>query len=201
MILWDSKVGKLNKNLKMIPGALLAVIVGVMVNYIFANSFPQLFLEASHRVDLPTSILKSGITDLLVFPNFNAYNNPVVYSVAVTLAIVASIESLLSIEASDRLDPYHRITPLNRELFAQGTGNIVSGLLGGLPVTAVIVRTSANLLAGAVSSYSTIIHGVLLAISIVLFPLILNSIPLSALSAILLIVGFKLYCWWDGNPI
>ena len=192
MILWDSKVGKLNKNLKMIPGALLAVIVGVMVNYIFANWFPQLFLEASHRVDLPTSILKSGITDLLVFPNFNAYNNPVVYSVAVTLAIVASIESLLSIEASDRLDPHHRITPLNRELLAQGTGNIVSGLLGGLPVTAVIVRTSANLLAGAVSSYSTIIHGVLLAISIVLFPLLLNSIPLSALSAILLIVGFKL---------
>ena len=192
MILWDSKVGKLNKNLKMIPGALLAVIVGVMFNYIFANWFPQLFLEESHRVDLPTSILKSGITDLLVFPNFNAYNNPVVYSVAVTLAIVASIESLLSIEASDRLDPHHRITPLNRELLAQGTGNIVSGLLGGLPVTAVIVRTSANLLAGAVSSYSTIIHGVLLAISIVLFPLLLNSIPLSALSAILLIVGFKL---------
>lgn len=192
MILWDSKISKLSKALKLIPGALLAVVVGVVINKFFSVYYPDFFLEASHRVDLPTSILKSGISDLIVFPDFTGFRNPYVYSVAITLAIVASIESLLSIEATDRLDPYHRITPLNRELFAQGTGNIISGLLGGLPVTSVVVRTSANLLAGAVSRYSTIIHGVLLALSIVLFPLLLNSIPLSALSAILLIVGFKL---------
>lgn len=192
MLLWDALVPKMSKVLRFIPGALMAVLMGIVLNQAFGAWAPALFLEASHRVDLPTGILHSGISDLIVFPNFNAWNNPRVYTVAITLAIVASIESLLSIEAGDQIDPHHRITPLNRELFAQGAGNIASGLIGGLPVTAVIVRTSANVLAGAVSKMSTILHGILLLGSILIFPRILNTIPLSSLAAILLIVGFKL---------
>ena len=192
MIIWDAHIAKISKALKLIPGALIAVLAGVLINRAFGIWLPDFFLEASHRVDLPTGILQSGITDLIIFPDFMAYTNPKIYTVAITLALVASIESLLSIEAGDQIDPYHRITPLNRELVAQGVGNITSGFLGGLPVTAVIVRTSANVLAGAVSRASTILHGILLAVSIIVFPLILNSIPLSSLAAVLLLVGFKL---------
>lgn len=192
MLAWDSFVTKLGGFFRFVPGALMAVATGILFNEAFGLWMPELFLEASHRVDLPTGILHSGLSDLILFPDFNAWNNPKIYSVAFTIAVVASIESLLSIEAGDQIDPYKRITPLNRELVAQGIGNLCSGFIGGLPVTAVIVRTSANVLAGAVSKYSTIIHGILLIISILLFPLLLNSIPLSSLAAILLIVGFKL---------
>lgn len=192
MLAWDSLVAKLGGFIRFIPGALMAVLMGILINEAFGFWSHELFLEASHRVDLPTGIIHSGITDLIIFPDFTFWNNPKIYSVAITLAIVASIESLLSIEAGDQIDPHHRITPLNRELIAQGIGNICSGFIGGLPVTAVIVRTSANVLAGAISKFSTIFHGTLLVLSIVIFPQLLNKIPLSSLAAILLIVGFKL---------
>ncbi|MFM8569063.1 MAG: solute carrier family 23 protein, partial [Candidatus Kapaibacterium sp.] len=114
------------------------------------------------------------------------------WTVAVTLALVASLESLLSLEAADKLDPLNRVSPPNRELYAQGVGNIVSGLLGGLPVTAVIVRTSANVSASAKSKASAILHGVLLLSCVAFIPELLNRIPLSALAAVLIMVGSKL---------
>jgi MFS superfamily sulfate permease-like transporter len=129
---------------------------------------------------------------MLTFPDFAALARPDVWLVAVTIAIVASLETLLSIDAMDQLDPYHRITPKNRELLAQGTGNGVSSLLGGLPITAVIVRSTANLSAGATSRVSTIFHGALLLVSVAFAANLLNEIPLASLAAILIMVGFKL---------
>jgi MFS superfamily sulfate permease-like transporter len=130
--------------------------------------------------------------DLLIFPDFSAISSPKIVNVAFTIALIGSIESLLSVEAIDKLDPQHRSTPLNRELFAQGVGNIFSGLLGGIPVTAVILRSSTNLIAGAVSKFSAIFHGFLFIICIVFIPQFLNSIPMASLAALLILVGYKL---------
>jgi len=126
------------------------------------------------------------------FPNFNAITNPEIWVVAFTIALVASLETLLCVEATDKLDPHKNVTPTNRELLAQGTGNILSGLVGGLPITQVIVRSSANIQSGGRTKLSAIIHGLLLLISVILIPTLLNKIPLSVLAAILLVVGYKL---------
>jgi MFS superfamily sulfate permease-like transporter len=125
-------------------------------------------------------------------PDFRFFTNPVVWTTGLTIAIVASLETLLSIEAADEMDPFNRVTPTNRELKAQGIGNMVSGLLGGLPLTSVIVRTSANINSGAKTKMSAIVHGMLLLLSAAFFPMILNLIPLSALAAVLIYTGFKL---------
>jgi MFS superfamily sulfate permease-like transporter len=126
------------------------------------------------------------------FPNFAVITNPQVWVVAFTIALVASLETLLCVEATDKIDPHKNVTPTNRELLAQGTGNIISGMIGGLPITQVIVRSSANIQSGGRSKMSAIIHGFFLLISVVLIPTLLNKIPLSVLAAILLIVGYKL---------
>ena len=126
------------------------------------------------------------------FPNFAAITNPEIWIVAFTIALVASLETLLCVEATDKLDPHKNVTPTNRELLAQGTGNILSGLVGGLPITQVIVRSSANIQSGGRTKLSAIIHGFLLLISVIIIPRLLNMIPLSVLAAILLIVGYKL---------
>jgi MFS superfamily sulfate permease-like transporter len=126
------------------------------------------------------------------FPNFNAITNPEVWIVGFTIALVASLETLLCVEATDKLDPHKNVTPTNRELLAQGTGNIISGMIGGLPITQVIVRSSANIQSGGRTKLSAIIHGFLLLISVLLIPTLLNKIPLSVLAAVLLIVGYKL---------
>ena len=125
-------------------------------------------------------------------PDWSQLGNTAVLTVAVTLALVASLETLLSIEAVDELDPYQRVTPTNRELKAQGLGNIVSGLLGGLPVTSVIVRSSANVNSGAKTKMSTIYHGTLLLLCVAFIPALLNQIPKSALAAVLIFTGYKL---------
>ncbi|MFN5370477.1 MAG: SulP family inorganic anion transporter, partial [Bacteroidia bacterium] len=189
MNFWDNYLIKWLKFLRFVPGALMAVGIGIAINALAPETIQ---LQQEHLVSLPTNILKGSISDIFVFPNFDALNQPAVYKVALTIAIIASIESLLSVEATDQLDPSHYITPTNRELMAQGSGNIVSGLLGGIPVTAVIVRSSANILAGAQTRISAIVHAVLLVITVVFIPSILNLIPLSALAAILLTVGYKL---------
>jgi MFS superfamily sulfate permease-like transporter len=134
----------------------------------------------------------SGAGSFFVFPDLSQLSNPKIYIAAITIAIVASIETLLSIEACDKMDSAHRITPLNQELKAQGIGNFVSGLLGGLPVTSVIVRSSANINSGARTKASTISHGLILLIALLAIPGMLNQIPLSCLAAILLVVGYKL---------
>jgi MFS superfamily sulfate permease-like transporter len=190
LIAWD-KVPFLKK-LKLVPGALVAVVIGVVLNEIFMSTGSSLAIAKEHLVSLPVPTSLEEFKQIIVTPNFSGITNSKVWVVAFTIAIVASIETLLSIEASDRMDVQKRYTDTNVELKAQGIGNMVSSLLGGLPLTSVIVRSSANSNSGAKSKMSTIIHGVLLLVSVVTIPLILNKIPLATLAAILLLVGYKL---------
>ena len=180
------------KKIKAIPGALIAVVVGIAINETFKATGSPLVISQEHLVNLPTASNFNEFVGQFSFPNLSAISNPNVWVIALTLAIVASIETLLCIEASDKMDPLKRYTNSNRELFAQGIGNIASGLIGGLPMTSVIVRTSANVNSGAKSKTSTIIHGFLLLIAVLAIPLILNKIPLACLAAILLMIGYKL---------
>ncbi|MCV9926193.1 SulP family inorganic anion transporter [Flavobacterium sp. LS1R49] len=190
LIAWD-KVPFLQK-LKLIPGALIAVIAGIVVNEIFVSTGSPLAIGKEHLVSLPIPTSFDEFKAIIVTPNFAGITNPQVWVVALTIAIVASIETLLCIEAADRMDVQKRYTNTNVELKAQGIGNIVSSLLGGLPMTSVVVRSSANNNAGAKSKMSAIIHGVLLLISVLAIPMILNKIPLATLATILILVGYKL---------
>jgi len=190
LIAWD-KIPALKK-LKLIPGALVAVITGVILNEIFTLSGSPLAIQKEHLVSLPIPTSFEEFKTIIVTPNFSSITNQKVWVVALTIAIVASIETLLCIEAADRMDFQKRYTNPNVELKAQGIGNMISSLLGGLPMTSVVVRTSANNNAGAKSKMSAIIHGVLLLISVLAIPSILNKIPLATLAAILLLVGYKL---------
>ena len=190
LIAWD-KVSFLKK-LKLIPGALVAVIAGIILNEIFISSGSALAIGKEHLVSLPIPTSFEEFKAIIVTPNFAGITNPQVWVVGLTIAIVASIETLLCIEASDRMDAQKRYTNTNVELKAQGIGNMVSALLGGLPMTSVVVRSSANNNAGAKSKMSAIIHGVLLLISVLAIPAILNKIPLATLATILILVGYKL---------
>ena len=192
LILWDKPFVKRNKILKLVPGPLLVVILGVGINKFFKFVVPSLYLDIEDKVVLPQVQSWEGFTTLFTFPDFSAIGDSEVWLVAFTIAIIASLETLLSLEAADKIDPYKRVSPPNRELFAQGTGNILNGLIGGLPVTAVIVRSSANVTSGAKTKMSAIFHGVLLVLSVLLIPTLLNLIPLACLAAILLQVGYKL---------
>lgn len=192
LILWERPAFKRQKIIQMIPGALLVVLVGILLNGFFKSYFPAYQIMPSHLVSFPGISESTSFASLFVFPDFSSLLNPKVYTIAITLALVASLETLLSIEAADKLDPHKRITPLNRELKSQGLANVISGVLGGLPVTSVIVRTSANIAAGAQSKVSAILHGLLLGMAVLLFPGFLELIPLSCLAAILLMVGYKL---------
>jgi MFS superfamily sulfate permease-like transporter len=136
--------------------------------------------------------MTDGISSLVRTPDFSAILSPEVLILGITIAIVASLETLLCVEATDKLDPHKRVTPTNRELIAQGIGNSLSGLIGGLPLTQVIVRSSANIQSGGVTKLSAILHGLLLIVSVLIIPNVLNMIPLASLAAILLVVGFKL---------
>jgi len=177
---------------KFLPGALFVVLTGILVNAMFGWWAPEFALSGKHLVQLPVARSFGDFFGFFRFPDFSAVSNPDVYVVAVTLAMVASLETLLSVEATDKLDPYKRNTPTNRELKAQGVGNIISGLLGGLPLTQVIVRSSANINAGGKTKASTVIHGAILLLSVALIPRYLNLIPLASLAGILLMVGYKL---------
>lgn len=190
LITWD-KLPALKK-LKLIPGALVAVVVGVILNEIFTVSGSTLAIQKEHLVSLPIPTSFEEFKNIIITPNFSSITNQKVWIVALTIAIVASIETLLCIEAADRMDFQKRYTNPNVELKAQGIGNMISSLLGGLPMTSVVVRTSANNNAGAKSKMAAIIHGVLLLISVLAIPSILNKIPLATLAAILLLVGYKL---------
>ena len=190
LIAWD-KVPFLKK-LKLIPGALIAVILGVLLNEIFISTGSSLAIAKEHLVSLPIPSSLEEFKQIIVTPNFSGITNPQVWIVGLTIAIVASIETLLCIEAADRMDVHKRYTDTNVELKAQGIGNIISSLFGGLPMTSVVVRTSANNNAGAKSKMSAIIHGILLLLSVLIIPAILNKIPLATLAAILLLVGYKL---------
>ncbi|NRT12558.1 SulP family inorganic anion transporter [Flavobacterium sp. 14A] len=190
LISWD-KVPFL-KRLKLVPGALIAVASGILINQFFISTGSDLAISKEHLVTLPVPTSFEELKGIIVTPNFSGFTNPKVWLVGLTIAIVASIETLLCIEASDRMDEQKRYTDTNVELKAQGIGNILSALLGGLPMTSVVVRTSANNAAGAKSKMSSIIHGVLLLISVLAIPVILNMIPLATLATILILVGYKL---------
>jgi MFS superfamily sulfate permease-like transporter len=192
ILFWELPFLKKYAFFKYVPGALIAVLVGVGLNLFFKTSIPEWALSADALVKLPVANNSTEFIGQFTLPNINALGNYQVYVVAVTIAIIASLESLLSTEAGDKLDPYKRVTPTNRELKAQGLGNLISGMIGGLPMTAVIVRTSANVNAGAKTKLSAIFHGLLLLVSVVGFATVLNQIPLACLAAVLLVVGYKL---------
>jgi MFS superfamily sulfate permease-like transporter len=192
LIMWDQPFVKRFSFSKIIPGALLAVVAGLLINEWFRMSAPDLYLTGDKLVRLPVADSATDFINQFTLPNFSAFGNYKVYIVAMTIAIIASLESLLSVEATDKLDPYKRNTPANRELKAQGLGNFISGMIGGLPLTAVIVRSSANVNSGAKTKLSAIIHGVLLLISVIGIASVLNKIPLACLAALLLVVGYKL---------
>ena len=180
------------KNLKVVPGALIAVAVGIILNETFKASGSSLAIAQEHLVNLPMPRDFNDFIGQFSLPDFSAFLRPEVWITAVTIAIVASIETLLCLEASDKLDPLKRYSNSNVELFAQGTGNILSGLIGGLPMTSVIVRTSANINAGGRTKIAAIAHGVFLLICVLAIPTVLNKIPLACLAAVLLMIGFKL---------
>ncbi|HIC32963.1 MAG TPA: SulP family inorganic anion transporter, partial [Flavobacteriaceae bacterium] len=191
LLLWDKVLSKKGKIFELIQGPLVAVVIGIIF-YVLTKSNEILAISQSHLVSVPVPEDATSFIKQFSFPNFSAISNPEVWIVAFTIALVASLETLLCVEATDKLDPHKNVTPTNRELFAQGTGNIISGLIGGLPITQVIVRSSANIQSGGRTKLSAIFHGFLLLISVILIPRLLNMIPLSVLAAILLIVGYKL---------
>ncbi|UGU17812.1 SulP family inorganic anion transporter [Sinomicrobium kalidii] len=190
LIAWE-KVSAL-KRLKLLPGALVAVVMGTLINEAFVLSGSSLAITSNYMVNLPVPTTAEEFRGMVSLPNFASVVNPDVWIAAITIAIVASIESLLNLEASVRLDPLKRYASANRELKAQGIGNIVCGLIGGLPLTTVIVRTSTNINAGAKSKASAVLHGILLLVCVLSIPFVLNRIPLATLAAVLLTIGYKL---------
>ena len=191
IVFWDSILAKKGKIFRVLQGAIVAVLLGTIIKLIFDN-YPNLAVKDIHLVSIPVANNLNDLISFLTFPDFSAITNPKVLTIAFTIALIASLETLLSVEATDKLDPDKHVTPTNRELFAQGTGNILSGLIGGLPLTQVIVRSSANIQSNAKSKLSTIIHGLLLLLAVLALPKMLNHIPLSVLAAILIVVGYKL---------
>lgn len=192
LIIFERPEVKRHKIFGVVPGALWAVISGILINVSYGFWMPQWQLSGDHLVTIPILSSISELPTLLTFPDFSLIFSSGFWLVAVTIAVIASIESLLSVEAGDKLDPYKRISPGSRELVAQGSGNLISGLIGGLPVTVVIVRTTANITSGAKTKMSAIFHGFLLLILVLIIPGVLNTIPLSCLAAVLFQVGYKL---------
>ncbi len=186
LIFWDKTI---LRRIKQLPPFLVVVIIGVILNMLFKFLIPSLYLEGPHLVNIPSV---AGFNSVLTLPKFSAIGNPQVWVYGFTIAFIASIASLMAIEAADNLDPHKRRSPPNRELIAQGIGNTVAGLIGGIPITSVIVRSSVNIEAGAETKLSAILHGVLLLASVLVLSSIINLIPLASLAAILLVVGYKL---------
>jgi SulP family sulfate permease len=203
LVVWE-KTGL--KKIKLLPGPLAVVIGGIVGQWVLPMFHSSLQLSPEHLVGLPVLTSVADLGGLFAFPDWSAIARPDTWRIAVTLGIVASLETLLSLEATDRMDPFKREAPTDRELAAQGVGNVVAGLIGGLPVTGVIVRSAANVDAGAQTKLSAILHGVLLLIAVFTIPLLLNMIPLASLAAILIYTGFKLahprllrHAWAQGR--
>ncbi|MDO8366808.1 MAG: SulP family inorganic anion transporter [Saprospiraceae bacterium] len=192
LILWDKVLTQKHKIFGMLNGPLIVVVLGIVMNYFYQNGTLDFSLAADQVVNIPVPENLAGFFAQFTLPDFSAITNWQVWKIAFVLAIVASLETLLCVEATDKLDPYKRVTPTNRELKAQGLGNVLSGLIGGLPLTQVIVRSSANISFGGRTKMSAILHGVFLLISALTIASVLNMIPLASLAAILLMVGYKL---------
>lgn len=192
IFLFDKPALKRYTFFKFVPAALIAVLASIGINQFFIAYFPELALTDGRLVRLPVAESLGEFSTFFTFPDFSQITNPELWTVVLSITFIASLETLLSTEAGDRLDPYKRKSSTNRELKAQGIGNIVSGLVGGLPITAVIVRTSANVSSGGRTPLSTITHGVIMLICVMTIPRLLNLIPLASLSAVLFVVGYKL---------
>lgn len=194
IIWWENQAEKERKLFKTIPAALVVVVLGVLINQLFRWFLPSLYLGESndHMVRVPMIRDLEDVKAAFNFPAFDALSNPRVYLTAFTLAIVASIESLFGLEAADKLDKQRRVSSPNQELKAQGIGNFISGLIGGIPLTVVILRTSVNVYSDSQTRLSAFIHGMLVLLAVVIFPNTLNHIPLACLAALLMLVGYKL---------
>lgn len=194
LVLWETDAFRKFKLVRLVPAPLIVVVLGILLNEMFRFIPGGLSLQSQdgHLVTLPTASSIGDFFSQFNTPNFKGLASQKMVVLGFTLAIVGSLETLLSVEAADRLDPYKRLSSTNRELFAQGAGNILSGLIGGIPITAVIVRTSANVYAGSRTRVSAIFHGVLLLVAVLLIPGLLNRIPIASLASILLLVGYKL---------
>lgn len=189
LVVW-SKLKWLDRS--RLPAPLVVVVLGLVAQALLAPLGEPWAIGESHLVQVPIAREVGGPAGLLTMPDFSAWNDPNVYAAAITIAIVASLETLLNLQAIDKIDPQQRVSPPSRELWAQGVGNVACGLLGGLPITSVVIRGSVNVYSGAATKLSTILHGLLLATTVLLLPGLLNRIPLSCLAAILLVTGFKL---------
>ncbi len=192
LLIWD-KAGKRFRVFQLVPGPLVVVAMGIALNQLFARLAPSLHVtDVKHLVNLPVPESLAAFFHQFTLPDFTAISNQAVWTTALTIAVVGSLETLLSLEAADRLDPYKRISSSDRELRAQGIGNILSGLIGGIPVTSVVVRTAANVEAGGRTRLSAVIHGFLLLGTVIVLPGVLRLTPLASLATILIVVGFKL---------
>ncbi|MGE0486997.1 MAG: SulP family inorganic anion transporter [Gammaproteobacteria bacterium] len=192
LLLWERVLVKRHRIFQLLPGPLVAVAFGITWQFVTSRWSGNLALSPEHLVFVPLAGSLDEFASLFVLPDFSQLTNPAIWTVAVTIAVVASLETLLCVEATDKMDPRKRTTPTNRELVAQGVGNTLSGLIGGLPITQVIVRSSANIHAGARTRASAIVHGVLLLVCVATLPHVLNLIPLGVLAAVLILTGYKL---------
>lgn len=190
--IWERPTIRQHPIIKNVPAALVVVVLGICINEFVRSSFPAWALRGNHLVQLPVPESAAAFLNLFTFPDFSQWNNPLVYTSAVAIALVASLEALLAIEASDELDPLKRKTPTNHELKAQGIGNLVSGMIGGIPLTSVIVRSSVSINAGARTKLAALVHGTLLLVCVVTLPTLLNKMPWASLASILLVTGYKL---------
>lgn len=191
LLVWDGFLAKKSIVFKLVPAPLIAVIIGI-ITYISLGKSGFFALLETQLVSVPIPSDIPSFLGQFTFPDFSSLTNGTVYITAFTIAIVASLETLLSVEATDKLDPLKRQTPTNRELIAQGVGNSISGLIGGIPITQVVVRSSANIMSGGVSKLSTILHGLFLLLSVIAIPRLLNLIPQAVLASVLLVIGYKL---------
>jgi SulP family sulfate permease len=192
LILWDTTLTKKHRLFEILQGPIVVVLVGILFNYLFQTGVLNFSLAENQIVQLPVANNLGEFVGQFTSPDFSQITNIEIYKVGLVMAIVASLETLLCVEATDKLDPVKRITPTNKELKAQGIGNVLSGLVGGLPITQVIVRSSANITFGAKTKLSAILHGIWLLLSAVTIAGLLNMIPLASLAAILIMVGYKL---------
>lgn len=192
MIVWEHILAKKHRFFALTPAPLLVIILGVVMSWAYDSGVFAFTLDRSELVQLPDISGPFELFHHFTYPDVSQLGNLMVYRVAIVIALVASIETLLCVEAADKMDPHKRITPTNRELKAQGLGNIVSCAIGGLPITQVIVRSSANITFGAKTKLSAILHGVFLLLCVVSIPGLLNKIPLASLATILVIIGYKL---------
>ena len=192
LVLWEQPFMKKQRFFQLFQGVLIAILAGVFINQGLQNFYPDLALTGNHLVMLPVLQSTGDLLSQLHYPNFSQSGNPAIYLTALTLAVVASLTTLLSVEAVDKMDPYKRVTSADRELIVQGIANACSGLLGGLPLAQVIVRSSINIQSGAKTKASGITCGLLLLIAVIVIPALLNKIPLASLASVLLVAGYKL---------